>query len=188
MTGAYYPPGRDPKIEPSDPERKTTPQKQEKQKNLLWRLMPTRLLMQFFRHIDKQESPTLTHTVAHVVGSLFLVGVPALTVIFWQHIPAAFSFLFGSESQLRQSISIEVWQLSSLVLVALAIGFWMAIIKMPKWIEKGAYWESRIGSAKYCGVCRAKNKEWLELKYVSPNLWECLKCQTRFSPHGQSGN
>jgi hypothetical protein len=91
-----------------------TPKEQE---SWFWRALPTRLLMQLFRHIDKQESPTLTHTVAHVVGSFLLVAIPTAGVIFWRHIPSILSFLFGSQSLLRETIKVELWVLLPLVLV-----------------------------------------------------------------------
>ena len=100
-----------------------TPQKAKEQESLFWQVLPTRFLMRFFRHIDKQESPTLTHTVGHVAGSLMLIAVPAAVLIFWKHIPDAVSFLFGDTSLLRQSITVEVWQLLPLMLLSIGVGF-----------------------------------------------------------------
>src|SRR2546429_2163748 len=80
--------------------------------------------------------------------------------------------------------------LSALVLLialyALA-SWWLVYSKDPRrflrFVEKGAFWESRRTGVKYCGVCSAKNNERCELKYDKPNQWSCLKCLTPFTPH-----
>ena len=118
----------------------TTPQKPKEQESLFWRVLPTRVVMQFFRNIDKQESPTLTHTVGHVVGSFFLVGVPAAVLIFWKHIPAVISFLFGRESLLRQPIELEIWLLLLCIAVSLlGVGCFVWILLRRPVIHSAEY-------------------------------------------------
>jgi hypothetical protein len=119
----------------------TTAQQPKERESLFWRVLPTRFVMRFFRHIDNQESPTLTHTVGHVVGSLLLVGVPTAIAIFWKHISAALFFLFGSESLLRQPIEAEVWML----LLCIAVSFaWVILLKarVLPFVIRNAFWHT----------------------------------------------
>jgi ammonia channel protein AmtB len=87
----------------------TTSNTPTEQNSRFWRLLPTVLLMKLFRQVDKQESPALTHTVAHVLGSLLFIVVLAIIALFWKHIPAVLSFLFGSNSMLWQPMQLQVW-------------------------------------------------------------------------------
>jgi len=88
----------------------STQQKTEEHSKYRWRFLPTVFLMRAFRLVDKQESPTLTHTVGHVFGNLAIVVLGA-AALFWRSIPAALSFLFGSSSMLWQPIQLKVWML-----------------------------------------------------------------------------
>jgi hypothetical protein len=80
--------------------------------------------MRFFRHVDKQGSPTLRETVANIVGGIALAMICLITANVWQRIPSLISFLFGSKSPLRQSIQVELWQWLLCVLVPCAIALW----------------------------------------------------------------
>ena len=107
-----------------------------------WRLLllPTVWLMRAFRQVDKQESPVLTHAVAHVLGTVLIYGAIA-ALPFWRHISAALSFLFGSKSPLRQPTSVPLWLLPALLLIPMIAQFlfWRARHNRYAKISKAGY-------------------------------------------------